>query len=138
MHSSKTAVFKVKAAKPQTPSPLLHSYPFHFTAASLSSTPTLPPYFYFPTFTPLHTSSIFLCHLFLIFLLQCFQISAPGCLTRACQAVSDAGLGRDGRMWVLASGLHISDQLGSLTTFPYHLFFLASSDLFLTTKRMAQ
>lgn len=137
MHNSETAVFKVKGAKPQTPSPLFHSYPFHFTAASLTAIPALPLCFYFPTSTPLHTSPVFLCHLFLIFLLQCFQIWAPGSLTRACQAVSDAGLGWDGRTCELASGLHISDQLGNLTTFPYHLFFLASSDLFLTTKRMA-
>lgn len=53
MHNSETAVFKVKGAKPQTPSPLFHSYPFHFTAASLTAIPALPLCFYFPTSTPL-------------------------------------------------------------------------------------
>lgn len=137
MRNSETAVFKVKGAKPQTPSPLFHSYPFHFTAASLTAIPALPLCFYFPTSTPL-------AHIPCISVSPIFNFPSPVFsaistrLPNLCLSSSSwCRVGTDGRMCELASGLHISDQLGNLTTFPYHLFFLASSDLFLTTKRMA-
>lgn len=83
---------------------------------------------------PLPPSSLLLYHLFLIFFLRCAQKSAPGCLTHVCQATLMQGWVRWEDICAGKGTSHISGQLGNPTTFPHHLFFLASSDPFLMAK----
>lgn len=88
---------------------------------------------------PSPTSPIFLYHLFLIFLLQCFQTSASGCLTCPCQAVSDAGLGWGGRTCALARGLHMSVTNWAIwPPFRVTCFSLLPSKPFFMAKRIVQ
>lgn len=139
--NSETAVkVKVKSAKTQIPrSGLFHTYTFHFTPVSLTSLPAWSPYLYFPTSTPpAYTPYISISPIF-NFPSPVFS-DASTRLPNPC--LSSSFWCRVGAKWedtCTGKGTsRVSDQLGNLTTFPYHLLFLASSDPFLMAKRIVQ
>lgn len=126
--------FKVKDAKHQIfPSLLLHAYSFHFSPACPNSPLAMSAYLYLPTsLAPILFPSVS----------PIFNFLSPVCSdkrTRLPDPCSSSSFWcRVGVRWEdICAGKgtsHISDQLGNLTTFPHHLFFLASSDPFLMAK----